>query len=388
MKQEYRISTWQKVFYGLIAFIILGLALFLFNLPKAKNAFLILIPLFLLFISTLIVINFVKRKLVISENSILCVNLFSRKELKLTAIKGYRLNGKFIKIEPISENDAIISIRSYTDLEDNIKITNWLAKNFTDLDAFDLETEHQKLLKDKSLGFSENERSEKIKNTKEICLAYNIISSFLAFIMLFIDQLFSYFILLALPLIGIVLLYSFKLIKFISNPKRSMYGYIFIGFGVPCFFLLLKTSEFNILNLDNILLPIGITSCIMLAFLMIKGINKSVQSLVGQIIALLLFSVLYGFGSIRAINCEFDQSKLLTYNATVIDHSVSHGKKTTYYLRLNTWGPQHKEQDEDVSKNMYHKTKVGDLVAIKYKEGFLKAPWYVISSNKNENASH
>lgn len=210
MKQEYRISTWQKVFYGLIAFIILGLALFLFNLPKAKNAFLILIPLFLLFISTLIVINFVKRKLVISENSILCVNLFSRKELKLTAIKGYRLNGKFIKIEPISENDAILSIRSYTDLEDNIKITNWLAKNFTDLDAFDLETEHQKLLKDKSLGFSENERSEKIKNTKEICLAYNIISSFLAFIMLFIDQQFSYFILLALPLIGIVLLYSFK----------------------------------------------------------------------------------------------------------------------------------------------------------------------------------
>lgn len=388
MKQEYRISTWQKGFYGIMAFMIFGFALILFNLPKVKNSFLLFITLFLLFISASIVINFVKRKLVISENSILCVNLFSRKELKLTAIKGYRLNGKLIKIEPISENDAILSIGNYTDLQDSIEITNWLAKNFKDLDALDLESEHQKLLKDKSLGFSENDRSEKIKNTKEICVAYNIISSFLAFIMLFIDQQFSYFILLALPLIGIVLLYNFKLIKFISNPKRSMYGYIFIGFGIPCFFLLLKTSEFNILNLDTILLPIGITSCIVLAFLLFKGINKSVESLIGQIIALLLLSVLYGFGSIRAINCEFDKSKLLTYNATVIDQSVSRGKKTTYYLRISTWGPQHKEQDEDVSKNMYHKTKVGDVVAIKYKEGFLKAPWYVISSNKSKNASH
>jgi hypothetical protein len=388
MEQKYRISTWNKVFYGVIATMIFGFSLYLSNLPKTKNSILIFIPLLLFFISTLIVVNFIKRKLVISENSILCINLFSRKELKLNAIKGYRSDGKSIKIEPILKNDTILSIGNYIDFENATEILEWSKKNLKDLDALDLENEHQKLLKDASLGFSEIEREEKIKSTKEICVAYNFIGGFLAFIVLFIDQKFSYVILLILPLIGIILLYNFKLIKFISNSKRSIYGYIFIGFAIPCFTLLLKTTEFNLLNLDNIWIPVGIIFCITLALLSFKGINKSVESVIGQIIAMVLFSFLYGFGSIRAINCEFDKSKLLIFNATVIDHSISHGKKTTYYLRLSTWGPQHKEEDEEISKNMYHKTKIGDLVNIKYKEGFLKAPWFVISSNNDENASH
>lgn len=387
MEQEYRISTSTKFFYGLLATMIFGFSMYLFNEPSEKHPFLIFIPIIILVISALIVINFIKRKVVISENSILCINLFSIKELTLVEIKGYRANGKSIIIEPILENDSILSITNCIDFENDDEILDWIKNNFKDLDALDLENERQSLMNDTSLGFSETERETKIKNIKEICVSYNFIGGFLAFILLFIKQPFSYIILLILPLIGIVLLFSFKLIKFVSNEKRSMYSYILFGFSIPCFTILLKTSEFNLLNYNTIWQPIGIVVFIMVILLIFKGINRSLGAIVGQIIAMMICSVLYGFGSARAINCEFDKSKPLTYNATVIDHSISYGKKTTYYLRLSKWGPQkEEEEDEEVSKSMYKKTSIGELIDVEYKEGFLKSPWYVIHSiDKDHN---
>ena len=382
MEQEYRISTWNKFFYGFIALIIFGASIFFFNLIKTKNLILVVVPLSSIIISALIVINFFKRKLVIDEKRLLCVNLFSKKELNLSSIKGYRLNGKMIKVEPISEPDSTISIGNYIDFENSEDFTEWIIKNFKDLDALDLETENQNFLKDSTFGSSETERLEKLKTTKGIATAYNFISGFLAFIFLFIKNNLSFMILLMLPIIGIFLLFRFDLIKFLSNTKRSIYAYIFIGFAIPCFTLLLKTSEFKILSFDNIWLSIGIVFSIMFGLLCFKGVNKSVESVIGQIVVMLIFSVLYGFGSVRTINCVFDKSKEITYNANVIDQHISSGRHTTYYLKLGTWGPQNKNEDEEVSKKMYNKTQIGDTVNVKYKEGFLKSPWFVITSKQ------
>ena len=147
-------------------------------------------------------------------------------------------------------------------------------------------------------------------------------------------------------------------------------------------FLLKFITEFKILSFDNIWLSIGIVFSIMFGLLCFKGVNKSVESVIGQIVVMLIFSVLYGFGSVRTINCVFDKSKEITYNANVIDQHISSGRHTTYYLKLGTWGPQNKNEDEEVSKKMYNKTQIGDTVNVKYKEGFLKSPWFVITSKQ------
>lgn len=380
MEQEYRISTWNKCFYGFIALIIFGASIFFFNLIKTKNILLWVVPLSTIIISVLIVINFIKRKLIIDKRSILCVNLFSKKELDLSSIKGYRLNGKMIKVEPISEHDPIISIGNYNDFEKSEDISEWICKNFKDLDALDLEVENQNFLKDSTFGSSETERLEKLKTAKELSTSYNFISGFLGFIFLFIKNNVSYVILLILPIIGIIFLFRFDLIKFLSNNKRSIYAYIFIGFSIPCFTLLLKTSEFKILSFDNIWLSIGIIFSIMFGLLCFKGVNKSLESALGQIILMLIVSVLYGFGSVKTINCVFDKSREILYNANVLDQHISSGRHTTFYLKLSTWGPQNETENVEVSKKMYNKTQIGDTVNVKYKEGFLKSPWFVIIS--------
>ncbi len=382
MEKEYRLSFGIKFFYGILAAIIFVFSLFLLTKPIHKNSFVLLLPILLIVVSFLIVANFIRRKILITESSILCVDLFSTNQLNLTAIKGYRLGTKVIKIEPFSENDPVLTIGNYINFEDNSEISEWLLNNFKDLDALDLETEHQRLLNDSSLGFTEKDREEKIKKAKEIATAYNVIGVVLGIIMMFFDTRISLIIILIIPVIGIIILYNFELIRFLSNSKRSVYSHIFIGFFTSCVVLMLKSSEFNLLSLQNTwLLSISIC-CLVFMLLYLKGINRSVESVIGQIFLIIVVSLLYGFGSIRAINCEFDQSQQYIYNATVIDHSVSHGKRTTYYIKLSTWGPQDKEENVKVSKPMYKNTFIGDRVEVKFKKGFLKIPWFIVSKKE------
>jgi hypothetical protein len=382
MEKEYRISFGTKIFYGILAVGIFIFSLFLLSKPISKNSFIILVPLSFVIVSILIISNFIRRKISISENSILYVNLFSTKQLNFSAIKGYRLNNKIIKIEPILKNDEILTIGNYIDFKNSAEISEWLFNNFKDLDALDLETEHQKLLKDITLGFSENEREEKIQEAKKISNAYNIVGTILGFLMIFSNVKFSIIILLIIPLIGIVFLYNYELIKLISNQKRSVYGHIFIGFFTTCLFLILKSLEFKLLSLENLWLP-SITICLLtFAILYFKGINKSGESVIGQTIFIIIVSIFYGFGSIRAVNCEFDKSQQFIYSATVIDRHVSYGKKTNYYIKLSTWGPQNKEENEKVSETMYYNTIIGERVNVKYKKGLFQIPWFSLSIEK------
>jgi predicted neutral ceramidase superfamily lipid hydrolase len=71
MEKEYSISVGTKTFYGILAFVIFVFSIFLLTISNSKKITLILIPLIFLIISALIVINFIKRKILITEKSIL-----------------------------------------------------------------------------------------------------------------------------------------------------------------------------------------------------------------------------------------------------------------------------------------------------------------------------
>ncbi len=280
----------------------------------------------------------------------------------------------------ISKKDTLDEKYNYIDFKDIDIFITWLYSNFKDLDAVDLETEHQELLRDTTLGFSEEERKQTLKRAKQIATAFNIGSTVLGILLFFVKGRCSYIVLLVLPLLGILLLYCFELIKLLSNSKKSVYPWIYIGIGAPALALLLKSMEFNVLHLEKIFVPAGIVGGIFFLLLCVKGINKSMGVVIGQVLAVLVVSCIYGFGSIRAINCSFDASTQQRYVATVIGKKITEGKRTSYDLRINPWGPQHKVENEDVSRKEYSHTQIGDIVIATYKKGYLDAPWYVIAT--------
>lgn len=88
---------------------------------------------------------------------------------------------------------------------------------------------------------------------------------------------------------------------------------------------------------------------------------------------------LYSYAATYGVNCVYDTSDPKVYHSTVIDKSISRGKRhTTYYLKVEPWGHHHDPENISVAPAQYHDTEIGQSVAIDYMEGLLGIPWYYI----------
>ena len=383
MEQEYTISTGMKILYGSIATGAFVFSIVLFNMPNHSGGqAVLLIPFLFLAGSVLIIINLFKRKVIITDDSITNINVFSKKELLLSDIKGCRVGQKVISLEPVSSEQSKITISNYIDLKDNDLLASWVRGNFKDLDAADLKAEKEALLQNTDLGFTEEDRAAKLKKVKEITVLYNLVGLVVGFGAIFFDNTKPIVILLmCYPLLGVILMaFSKGLMKFLSNNKRSVYGFTLLGVILPGFILFIKSlSEYSLLTNDHLWLPLILMAAIIFTCLYLTGINRSVESVKGQIIVMLFAAFIYGFGSVRQINCTFDNTEPQIYNAVVLGHSISHGKSTSYFFTLSPWGPIQEQKQVEVSRHLYQDTYVGDTVKMNYRPGLLNIPWFVIT---------
>jgi len=87
---------------------------------------------------------------------------------------------------------------------------------------------------------------------------------------------------------------------------------------------------------------------------------------------------MYAFGFLITTNVAFDESEPDFYTAEVIDKHVSSGKTTTYYLKLNEWGPQTEVKDVSVAKEIYNNKEIGDRAIVYFNQGLYKIPYYAV----------
>lgn len=378
MGREYVISTGMKIFYILLAVGMFIFALVLLKIPQSQSA-LLLFPLIIIAGSILIIVNALKRKIIIYNDSILCINLFSRKEINITDIKGCRIDQKFITLE-FNSGDKMI-IRSYSDLRDSSELVNWIKDSFKDLDAIDLKHDEEQVLQDTSLGYTVEDRERKLKKAKQIALAYNIVGC-AVFGLVFLGRGYPIVIMgLFYPLLGIVVMASGKgLIKFAGNSKRSVTPFLFLGIMIPVIIMLIVViSDYQVFQYNSLWLPIIVTTAIIFAAVYFTGLNRSITGVTTQVIAMVVLSAIYAFGGIISINCTFDKSTPVIYKAKVLDHRIESGKHTSYLLTLSEWGPMHQQKEEDVGRNLYNNISVGDTIKIYFRSGLLKGPWYYVT---------
>lgn len=382
MVQEFRISTGMKIVYGLLAACMGGFALFMLYV-SAHDAnerwVFIAVPVFLACM-VLIVINLFKRRVVIDGHCLICVNVFSRKELELSQIKGYRSDTKSIVIEPLSSSDPRIVIRNYTELADDESLFDWFKNNLKDLDAIEFEKEQEEVLQNSQFGATEEERKENFVKAKRITNWYNGIGLAMMFSFIFLRNKSADILLLSYPWIGVLIMILSKgIIKFVSNVKRSPHPNILLGLLMPGLILLLRSvGEYDVFQLQDILLPAFIIGAILFSLLYVTGMNKAMGSVDWQIFFMLIAAFALGFGSARQLNCEFDQSKPAVYTAAVLDHRVIHGKSSSYYLTLSPWGPRQHAEEVGIGSTLYQQAAIGDSVRVVLREGLLRIPWYFV----------
>jgi hypothetical protein len=362
-----------------------GFSIYIFAVknPTITNAVLIF-PILILVGCVLIFINIFKRKVILSNDKIICVNLFSKKELNIKAIKGYKIESKLIQLEPLQSTDAKISIGNYFDLKISDKLVKWITDNFKDLNSISLRKEYDKVLQDQQLGLTETDREKNLKKAKAIATAYNIVGFIITFVFIFFNNQISSLLLLFYPIIGIIVIITSKgLIKFLSNKNRSVCSFIMPGFFLPSFLLWYKAiDQFKIFQTNNLWLPSLLISLSIFTLLYISGINRNIESMKGQVIFMCLAALLFGFGSTLEINCRFDNSTAKVYKALVLDHKISHGSRSTsYYLTLSEWGPRKKVQEIGIHKRMYESINDGDSVNVNFHKGLINIPWFIVTKN-------
>jgi hypothetical protein len=389
MDKEYGISNTMMAIYSLTSIALFIFSIFLFNTKnKSDNNFIILIPIFLLIISILIFINLIRRKIIINNDYIICVNLFNEKKINISQIKGVRI-GKSIKLEPLLKTDPTIRIGNYIDFKNSEEIEEWAKNNFKDLDAIDVEIAYQKLIHDTNLGDTKISRLKKLEKAKEVSITYNLFGAIFFFLFIFYDTKFITIVVISYPIIGALININSKgLIKFHSNSNKDIYWFTGVGIIFTSIILLFKSFVlYNILQLNNLWFPSILISIILFALLFYKGLNKSGESAYGQIVFMVVFSLIYGFGSSRAINCEFDNSKEQTFNANIINQRIGYGhfNKPEYYITISKWKQISEQKEIDVSRDLYYKKGIGEIVEVKYKDGLFQIPWFVIENDKSDN---
>lgn len=378
--EEFSNSVGWKIFYSILAIFMIGFSLFLLNIGNSKAGNRVLaIPAFLVLFAVLLVVNKFRSKIIISADSIISINMFGFKELNTANIKGCRFGEKVIYIVPNSSSDPQITIRGYSDLSNSEYLAKWLRENFKDLDAEDLTIEQNKLLQDGRLGSTQEEREEKIKRIKQLAMTYNITGMILGIAAIFFDNYFVTIILISFPLMGILLMiFSKGLVKFVSS-KRSAYSYTMLGFLLPSFTMLIKSfSEYEISQYENLWLPFIIVTILLLTLLYFIGINRSAESIAGQVAIMLIACLIYGYGGIIQINCKFDRSKPQLIHTSVYSKWKEYSKGEHYHLKLNTWDADGKLKDIEVSKATFDEFSEGSKIGINLKRGLLNIPWFYL----------
>jgi len=385
MEYEYTTSTGYKIFYGILAAGLLGFTLFVpmsaNNGGYNTNPVLIIIPILGLVGAALIILNLIKRKIVITDYSIKYITIWSSKEIVIKDIKGFRIGDKIIFIYPFDEHSPKLSIKDYLSIGDIKGFKNWLAENFKDLDKEEFEAAKSEILQDTSLGITAEDRELKYNNNKKYATWYSMVALFSFFAVIYIhsDSRAVCIALLLYPIPGILLVtLSNGLIRLYAK-KNSAYNAIFIGLLLPAFALAVQSfKNTKFLNFSSLLFPAVVVAVVAFCVLFFVAIKKVKDNVMAQIICALVFSAAYGLGAASAINCDFDQAQPKVYPVKVIDHHVTHGKSTSYYITIDEW-KEGLSESINVSSSFYDNTPVGSTVNVNLKPGTLNIPWYYIS---------
>jgi hypothetical protein len=378
-EQEYSLSLFNKIVYSLLAAGILCFVVYMATAVHFKHPVDAWIVLPLITIFPILLLAGLRRKVIIRNNSITSVSLFTTKEISIDAVKGCRIMRKSIMLEPLSTEHSRIEIGNYSLLSNSDQLLNWVKANFKDLNAADLETAQQQLLQDEALGDTAQSRERLLDNAKKIVPVYNTLASVVAFICIIIHGMVGNVLLLLLPLAGVLLLFTHRgLIKFYSQSNRSIYPALFLGITFSSVFALVHAVfNYDLLEWPPLLLPAFAISGIMGWLLYKKGMNPTAGAIKAQIVLIVLISLAYGFASTRLLNCAFDSSKTTAYHAIVQERFISTSKSTEhYYFVLSPWGPKHSSAQVEVGRLVYRVKYPGDTVTVQLKQGLLQMPWY------------
>lgn len=392
LRREYGMNSWTKGIFTLLGLAMAGGGIFgawkVMPLPGSG----ILTTIFALVPTSLgifLLAYAFRSRLVIEGSHITVRGPFTEKSADLDEIEGFRTfssrNGTYRQIY-LKEGRGSITLSSSFSTDDDFKA--WFQK-IPDLDERDRQALLDEIAQQQDLGATPEERLAALTRAKAISIALLAASVLLSvaidfnFVRLSLSMVRLCVVLLALaPLVSAWLVWRSPLLYVVMKRKNDPRGEVSWVVFIAGLAYIFRTSGDHFVSMGPMIVSMVVVGIALVAIFF----NAAKAGARGAWVALLMFAGIYGYGSVAVTDIVFDDSPAAAYTTTVVGGHVSHGKSTTYYLRLAPWGPIVQEDDVSVSHTVYRNAHIGDTVCTTLHGGRLNAPWFQVTACGDESA--
>ncbi|MDX2067735.1 MAG: hypothetical protein SFV55_04870 [Haliscomenobacter sp.] len=386
--KEYKTAKGWAIFIYIAAPIMIGflfMPILLLLIPswrtnETADFFWFAVPISLILIAYMIagIADTIVSKVTLTEQSIEYKNILFSRSIQLNEIKGFRIDDKYLCIEPKTSGVKRIKISKYFgNLEDLI---DFLDSKYHDLDELEAEERYQKIMENNSFGFSTSERQSQFQTARRSAKILNWVAGIIAAWTFFYPHPYLLAIIAAIlcPIAAIVLLRLFNGLIHLEEKKNSPHPSVFLAFFIPSMALFLRAMlDLNVYNFEKLwwLLPLMVLPLTAVVLLGSREFDwRKGQSILMALVVLGITSA-YGFGAILCTNCALDQSNAAEFHAQILGKDRSTGKTTTYHLSLEPLDFDYPLDEAQVDKVTYQRVAISDTVRVLFFEGRWGIPW-------------
>jgi hypothetical protein len=328
------------------------------------------------------VIDTIKSKLIIEKKRLISISVFKTKYLEFKEIKGIKSDQNYLYFIPNSPELKKIKVSTY--VGNYGQLATWAESHFKNIDIEEIEEDTADILENEEYGRNIEEREFKLESTRKKTKFLNTISLVVALATMIFPHFYKVQIIACsvLPILGLILLKSSKGLIKLDDKPNSAHPNLFGTLFMPSAALMIRALlDFNVFSYENFWKPAFLLFAFLTFLIFFKSeleynFKKAVSYL--AILGMLMFGSMFAFGFLITTNAIYDNSYPATYKAKVIDKHSSSGKTTTYYLKLDSWGPKTEIEDVSVSKDIYNTKEIGDSTTVYFNEGLYEIPYYLI----------
>jgi hypothetical protein len=339
-------------------------------------------------ISILGILDVLKSKIVISNNTIKKIGVFKTVTFKAKHIEKYEKDINYLVIYSKKKEQKPIRISNY--FTGNHEILSWLESDIKarDKEEIDKKAQYKELSKKYDYGSTKGEKGvQKLKQAKTVAKTINAISILVAISMFFLSYEITMILSIAIGLSIFLIVFSYGgLIKYFQYNKRVKNTSIYPSVGFGAFFvssaILLRSSfRMTLLNGDELWVPLIIGAILITAICMIGSKLHSIRKGkdFGTFLSIIIFAFGFAYGTIMFFNEYLDNSQSKTYSLEVEDKRIKKSRRSDSYLLISSQKPSEDfPTDYSVSNRLYNEKQIGDTFYVLVRQGKFGISYYKV----------
>ncbi|MGA9071192.1 MAG: hypothetical protein WB424_13100 [Terracidiphilus sp.] len=322
-------------------------------------------------------------RLILDGDRITIFDVFSTKSYEKQELAGWRIlrTTPLTLVFELKKNNKRIKTGLIFKIDE--QLDQWFQE-IPYLDDIDQAASTQKILEDEKLGSSIAERKTAIKWGKQQEKRLNWVTTIAVIIGFIYPRPYSLLIatLIFLPWAGVALMRIKPNLFLADEYKNDKHPSVAYALMMPPLVLMLRAVlDWNIVfSFASAVLPVVLGGLLAVLILTCDPFTRKKRF---SAIALIIVSLVYGYGTVIELDILLDCSKGKEISTHIIGKHVDSGKYgNSYYLELAPWGPKNADNDMEVNSESYKGFNKGDQACIILKNGALRIPWYQLWTDK------